>query len=97
MLMFNGRKTEVLLIQFKYMYLEPFRLLKIGNDLVHIRLSACKLDICFDKCFTMEKRLFAVSLLGFFHLRNIVKCYLTENDLLMVTHAFITSKVDYCN
>ncbi len=47
----------------------------------------------------MEKQVSAVSQCGFFHLRNIVKskCYLTEMSLLIVAHAFIPKKIDYCN
>ncbi len=55
MLMFNGGKTEVLLIHSKYMHLEPFPPLKICNDLVHTSLSARNLGVCFDECLTMEK------------------------------------------
>ncbi len=47
MLMFNGGKTEVLLIHSKCMNLEPFPPLKICNDLVHISLSARNFGIFF--------------------------------------------------
>ncbi len=47
----------------------------------------------------MEEHVSAVSQCGFFHLRNIAKskCYLTEMAMLIVAHAFITNKMDYCN
>ncbi len=47
MLMFNGGKTDVLLMHYKYMHLEPFPPLNICNDLVHTSLSACNLGILF--------------------------------------------------
>ncbi len=86
---------ELLLIQSKYMHLEPFPPLKICNDLVHTgkSLSARNLGIFFMSL-AMEKQ---VS--GFFHLRNIAKskCYLSEKSLLIVVaHAVITNKMDYC-
>ncbi len=53
----------------------------------------------FYECLTTEQQVSAVSQCGFFHLINIAKskCYLTEKSLLIVTHAFITNKMDYCN
>ncbi len=46
-----------------------------------------------------KKQVSAVSQCGFLHLRNIAKakCYLTEKSLLIVAHAFIPNKMDYCN
>ncbi len=97
--MFNGGNTEVLLIHFKYMNLEPFPTLKICNDFDHTSLSARNLGVFWDECVTMEKQVSAVPQWGFFHLRNIAisKCYLTEMSLLIIAQAFITNKMDYCN
>ena len=68
MLMFNGGKTEVLFIHSRYMHLDPFPPLRIGNDLVQISLSAHNLGVLFDECMTMEKQVAAVTQCGFFHL-----------------------------
>ncbi len=60
MLMFNGGKTEVLLVHSKYMHLEQFPPLLIWNDLVHTNLSAHNLDIFCYVCLTMEKHVSVV-------------------------------------
>ena len=99
MLMFNGGKTEFLFIHSRYMTLDRFPPLRIGNDVVHTSESARNLGVIFDECLTMEKHVSAMCKQGFFHLRNIakIKPYLTEESLLTIAHAFVTSKLDYCN
>ncbi len=81
------------------MHLEPFLPLKIGNDLVYTSLRAHNLWSIFYECLTMENQVSVLSHGSFFHLRNIEKseCYLTEMSLLIVAHACITNKMDYCN
>ncbi len=63
---------------------------------VHTCLSAHNLGVSLYECLTMES---AVSQCGFFHHRNMAKskCYFTEKSLLIVAHAFITNRMDYCN
>jgi hypothetical protein len=99
MLMFNGGKTEFLFIHSRYMSLDPFPPLRIGDAIVPTSRSARNLGVIFDECLTMEKQVSTVTQCGFFHLRNIskIKCFLTEESLLIVAHAFITNKLDYCN
>ncbi len=47
----------------------------------------------------MDSHIQSVCQSAYFHLRNIraLKSYLTPAPLITVTHAFITSRIDYCN
>ncbi len=55
MLMFNGGKTDVLLMHYKYMHLQLFPPLKICNDVVNTSLSAHNLGVLFYECLRVEK------------------------------------------
>lgn len=57
------------------------------------------LGILFDKAFKFYKQINAVVKSSFFHLRLLakVKTFLSFKDLGKVIHAFIFSRLDYCN
>jgi hypothetical protein len=49
--------------------------------------------------FSFEEHIKTVSRTAFFHLRNIAKIrnFLSKNDAEKLIHAFVTSRLDYCN
>ena len=57
------------------------------------------LGVTFDSGFTFERLVGSVVKGSFFHLRLVAKLkpYLPHKDLETVIHAFITSRLDYCN
>ena len=57
------------------------------------------LGVIFDRAFNFEKQISSVVRGSFFQLRQIakVKAYLPQKDLEGNIHAFITSRLDYCN
>ncbi len=57
------------------------------------------LDVTFDSLLNFEKQISTVVKGSFFHLRSIVrlKQSLPHKDLETVIHAFVTSRLDYCN
>ncbi len=69
--MFNGGKTEFLLIHFYYMSLEQFPPLQIGSDMVPPGQNVRNLGVIFDQCKTIENQLSAVTQHSFFHFKNI--------------------------
>ncbi|XP_061086404.1 uncharacterized protein LOC133121220 [Conger conger] len=93
----NENKTEVI------MFGHPAQLEDIVGALGPLtpkNVPAAKsLGFTFDSAFKLEKQISAVVKAAFFQLRQIakVKAYLSQKDLERVVHAFITSRLDYCN
>ncbi len=61
--------------------------------------SATNLGSVWDNELTMEKHISKICSSTFIHLRNIagIRKYLTSKQTETIIHAYITSKLDYCN
>ena len=57
------------------------------------------LGIMFDQCIKMYEHVTSLSQAAYYHLKNIhcLKTFLTREALLTVFHAFVTTRIDYCN
>ena len=57
------------------------------------------LGVIFDQCIHMHEHVTSVCRAAYYHLKNIhrLKTFLTQETLVIVVHAFVTSRVDYCN
>jgi len=57
------------------------------------------LGVIFDQNLSFDAHIKQVSRTAFFHLRNIAKIrnILTQSDAEKLVHAFVTSRLDYCN
>ena len=57
------------------------------------------LGVTFDECCNMEEHVKNICKTSYYHLRNISKIrkYLTEETTEILVHAFVSSKLDYCN
>ena len=57
------------------------------------------LGVVLDQNLNMDRHISRTSKSAFFHLHNIrrISKYLDQESLLTLTHAFITSRLDYCN
>ena len=55
--------------------------------------------VMFNKFINMNDRATSVCKTAFYHLKNIcsVKPFLSQNTLITVVHAIVTSRIDYCN
>ena len=72
---------------------------KVGGADVACSQTVRNLGVVFDRSMKMDSHIQAVCQSAYFHLRNIrtLKPYLTPAAIITVTHAFITSRIDYCN
>jgi len=61
--------------------------------------SASNLGVVFDDTMSFKSRITDVCKSSFYHVRNIsrIRKYLTREATEIVVHAFVTSKLDYCN
>ena len=93
----NENKTEIV------MFGRPDLLNKFAGSLgplaAHNHSSAKSLGVLFDSSFKFDKQISSVVKSSFFQLRVLpkVKGYLSTKDFERIIHAFITSRLDYCN
>ena len=99
-LQLNGSKTELVVLASCYFskHSRDFHL-KIDNDLISPSDSAKNLGVLLDQHLNMETHMASICNASYFHIRNIrsLKPILTHDALISVVHAFITSRLDYCN
>ena len=95
----NKDKSEVLVISSSYRPQPPLSSVDICNESVSCSPSAHNSGVIFDQSLCMVPRVNAVCQSSFFHLRNIgfIRKYLTYDAAKIIIHAFVVSKLDYCN
>ena len=96
----NDDKTEFLTISSPHNSKELNSLkVKIGDSTILSSQNARNLGVVIDSVFNLNKHVTSVCQSCYFHLRNIsaIRCYLTPDTAAQIIHAFVTSKLDYCN
>ena len=99
-LQLNPDKTEIILISTKPgLQTCNIEHLSVATTQVSLSSSVKNLGVIFDSCLRMEEHVNAVCKTAFFHLRNIarIRPYLNRDSTEKVVHAFVTSRLDYCN
>ena len=87
------------LVYIKFRPRPPLYHIQVGNELIPFSTSATSLGVTFDETLSFEEHVKEVCRSSFFHLRNISRNrkYLTRNSVEVLIHAFVTSKLNYCN
>uniref|UniRef100_A0A8C6L025 Reverse transcriptase domain-containing protein n=1 Tax=Nothobranchius furzeri TaxID=105023 RepID=A0A8C6L025_NOTFU len=99
-LLLNQDKTEVLIFGPE---IQKRKLLSQSPDLNGITLisenKVRNLGVIFDQDMPFKSQVKQVCRISFFHLRNIarIRSILSRSDAEKLVHAFITSRLDYCN
>ena len=95
----NKDKSEVLVISSSYRPRPPLSSVNICDETVCCSSSARNIGVIFDQSLCMVPQVNAVCQSSFFHLRNIgfIRKYLTYDAAKIIIHAFVVSKLDYCN
>ena len=95
----NKDKSEVLVISSSYRRWPPLSSVGICNETVSCSPIAHNVRVIFDQSLCMVPHENAVCQSSFFHLRNIgfIRKYLTYDAAKIIIHAFVVSKLDYCN
>jgi hypothetical protein len=96
-LQLNNEKTEAILFGNKKDRLELTSLL--SNKGLQVKTTVKNLGVQIDSDLTFNSHIKSVSKSAFYHLKNISKLrnLMTKSDLEKLIHAFISSKLDYCN
>ena len=96
-LQLNADKTEVLI--FGPENLQSSIRQNLGTLSSSSQLSLRNLGVIFDQSMSFEAHVKTLTRSCFFHLRNIAKLrsVVSRNEMEMLIHAFISSRLDYCN
>lgn len=95
----NSDKTEVLVLSAAHRPRPPIGDFQICNDNISPSSAVRNIGVIFDENMSLEKHITSVCKSCFFHIRNISKIrkYLSPQACITLVHAFITSKLDFCN
>ena len=97
----NDSKTEVLLMSSKYSPLsnEYYAPLTVGNCSVKPVNYVRNLGVTLDKHISLEKHVKTIVTGAFLKIREIAfyRKYLTYESAKTLMHAYVTSRIDYCN
>ena len=99
MLKLNNDKTEVLLIGADSKSSCSFGSLQVGSDLIETSKTARNIGVIFDSEMKLETHVKNVAKNASYHIRNIgrIRKFLTKEAAEILVHAFISSRLDYCN
>ena len=77
----------------------PSKALQIGDSLVRSTSCAKNLGVLFDSEMNMHKFIHQKVSAAMYYLRSIARChrYLTLDATKALVHAYVTSRLDYCN
>lgn len=99
-LMLNGSKTEILLVGTRQQLQKVnFETITVGSCQVTPSSSVRNLGAWFDSELTMNTHVNKLCSAAYFHLFNIkrIRKYLTRQSCEKLVHAFVSSRIDYCN
>ena len=91
--------TELTVFSSQFRPRPPLKSLTIGDEVVNSSTKVRNIGAVLDEQLSMVPQVSQICKSSFFHLRNIARIhnYLTPQAIKLVIHAFITSKLDYCN
>ena len=99
MLKLNDDKTEMLIIGSKYRQIPQIPDLHVGSSVITPASDVKNLGVIMDDNFTMEPHINNIMRAAFFKIREIsyYRRFSTPSCAKTLIHAYITSKLDYCN
>ena len=95
----NDDKTDLLVLTARHRNQPSIDKIIMGTEDIYPSDSVKNLGCIFDNTLTMKKQIAETCKSGFFHIRNIarIKRHLPFESNQVLIHAFVTSKLDYCN
>ena len=99
-LLLNSDKTEVIVLGPKHLRKQLVNDTVTLNDIsLTSALTVRNLGVIFDQNLSFDSHIKEISRTAFFHLRNIskIRSLLSLKDAEKLIHAFVTSRLDYCN
>ena len=77
----------------------PIKGIHVAGDYIGASSSARNIGVIFDSQVNLEKHVMNTCKMAFYHLQNIarIRNCLSQDDAETLVHAFISSKLDFCN
>ena len=99
MLKMNRDKTELLVLNGRHRPLPPLTTISVCDEEINRSAKARNIGVIYDSSMSMENHIMAICKAAFYHLRNIsrIRKYLSSQTAEMLVHAFVSSRLDYCN
>ncbi|KAL9951813.1 hypothetical protein ACROYT_G044545 [Oculina patagonica] len=99
MLKMNRDKTELLVLKARHRPLPPLTSISVCDEDIDLSSKARNIGVIFDTSMSMENHITAICKSAFYHLRNIsrIRKYLSFHTAEMLVHAFVSSRLDFCN
>ena len=99
MLKCNDPKTEMMVISSQFKPIDNFMSVKVGDISIPAATKIRNLGVIMDRHLTMESHLSNVVRTAFFKIREIsyYRKFLTTSATKTLIHAYVTSRLDYCN
>ena len=99
MLKLNRDKTELLVIGPKHKVNPPIKGIHVAGEYIEVSNNARNIGVIFYAHVNLEKHVMNTCKTAFYHLRNIAKIRncLSQDNAERLVHAFISSKLDFCN
>ena len=93
------QKTDILLIHSEFRNSPSLEEIILGNEQLTMARTITNLGIIFDREISFNYQINQLCRTSFFLLRNLFKIrkYLTDEATSKVVHAFVTTKLEYCN
>lgn len=95
----NNDKTKLLVFHSRHRPFTQLTSIVMGNETIYPSSHAGNLGVIFDDTMTMTRHVNSRCKSAYYQLRNIAKIrkYLSLQTAEIITHAFVTSKLDNCN
>ena len=99
MLKCNDSKTEMMILSSKYSPIERLIPIKVGDHLISSVTKLRNLGVIMDQHLTMSNHISNVVKIAFLKIREIsyYRKFLTPSATKTLIHAYVTSRLDYCN
>ena len=99
MLKMNRDKTDLVVLNSSHRPPPPLTSISVCDELISKTSTARNIGLLYDTVMSMEHPVTAVCKAGFFHRRNIsrIRKYISRYTAEILVHAFITSRLDFCN
>uniref|UniRef100_A0A4W6FHD0 Reverse transcriptase domain-containing protein n=1 Tax=Lates calcarifer TaxID=8187 RepID=A0A4W6FHD0_LATCA len=99
-LLLNSDKTEMLVIgPARYRHQFDHVTISLDSCVISQSTTAKNLGVTLDRTLSFDQHIKDITKTAFFHLRNIarIRSFLSMADAEILVHAFVSSRLDYCN
>ena len=93
----NDDKTEIVVISRKKDFSSDISSIRMGDSDIAPSETVKNLGVFVNASLSMESHINTICKKAFYEVRNIGRPLLNDKAAATLVHAFVTSKIDYCN